>query len=123
MLFQVRLASFECKSLVSVLLEVVLEIAGVNSVGWPGVEYSLDLRCVRICVKRSALLALPELHHHRNTGSTAAILFLLDKGNVQPYTRLAGCAHQCAYTQRRQNIAPDNPAQSTLELPVSAQQR
>lgn len=50
-----------------------------------------------------ALLALPELHHHRNAGSAATVLFLPDEGNVEPDARGRACTEAREQYQQRES--------------------
>lgn len=52
-----------------------------------------------------ALLALPELHHHRNAGSATSVFFLFDEGNVEPDARCGrrACAEAREQYQQRES--------------------
>src|ERR1700751_5004926 len=85
MIFQIAPLAAKGESPVARLIQVALEVGGVNSMGFAGIKRLLDLLRSGSC--GMTLLALPVLQDHRNTGSAAAVLLLLHKRDVQPDTR------------------------------------
>jgi hypothetical protein len=83
-LLKVCRRSIEGKGAKAALLEIVLHIGGANAMDVGGVEGLLNLDCIGFGSGRCALLALPELHDHRNAGSAAGVLFLFHERNIDP---------------------------------------
>ena len=50
-----------------------------------GVQSALDLDCVGARSCCPALLEHPVLHHHGDARGPTSVLFLFDKGNIEPY--------------------------------------
>src|SRR5438477_11613415 len=77
-LFQVAPLPVKSEGPKAMLIQVVLDLGGVDPVCFAGIERLLDL--LRICAGTTlALLALPVLQDHRNAGSAAAVFSLLDE--------------------------------------------
>src|ERR1035437_9082133 len=88
MLLEVLPSTYEGKRPEPLLLQVPFQAGGIYPVRSVRVERTLSL--VRIDAGRLALLALPILGHHGDTGGATAILLLSHERNVKPYTRLLG---------------------------------
>src|SRR5207302_2008964 len=73
----------------TVPLEIMLQVGSIDSARFRSVEGALDLLCIGKRLQRLPL-ALPVLHHHRDTGGATTIFLLRDEGDVQPYPATVG---------------------------------
>src|SRR5260370_42508635 len=106
MLLQVGPLAAYCKRSESMLLQIPLHLGSINPTRPAGVECTLDL--ARIGNRRlTRSLAMPVLHHHRNTGGAAPVLLLPDEWDIQPHARmLRGKSHATERHVRKDCCGP-----------------
>jgi hypothetical protein len=84
MLLQVGPLPLKSKGREPVLLQIFLHVAGIDSLGFLGIEKPLDAEWIRN--RRGAYG--PILHDHRNARGSAGIFLLLYKRDIEPKTFL-----------------------------------
>src|ERR1700740_1193392 len=79
--FQIAPLSMKGEGPKAVLIEVMLQVRGINPKRLAGIKPLPDL--LRIGTGGLSPLELPVLHDHCNTGGAAAVLTLMHKRNIE----------------------------------------
>src|SRR5215510_870168 len=89
------------------LLKIMFQVGGIDSVAFPGIKFALDLSRIR-CWPDVFPLLDPVLHHHGDAGRSTCVFFLLDEWNVQPHAWLVRGQQYATETQCRKQLLHEN---------------